>query len=116
MMDNIKEPMIISFLIVFAIAFIFIVIPILNKSSQTTKEVFGENENGNNEIANAKIVSKKIYSPVGSIERFNFVIFEKQNGERIELAIKDDEQYKMMLEGDFGTLTHLGKRFISFIR
>ena len=33
-LDNIKEPMTISFLIVFAIAFLFIVIPMVNKSSQ----------------------------------------------------------------------------------
>ena len=115
-MDNMREPMIISFLIVFAIAFIFVIIPMLKKSAQTTKEMFGENEIGNEEIVNAKIVSKKTYSPVGSIEQLNFVIFEKQNGERIELAIKDNEQYKMMLEGDFGTLTHVGKRYISFVR
>ncbi len=115
-MDNIREPMIISFLIVFAIVFIFIIIPMLNKSSQTTKEVFGENEEGKEETVKAKIVSKKIYTPVGSIERFNFVIFEKETGERIELAIKDDEQYKMMLEGDLGALTHIGKRYISFLR
>ena len=115
-MDNIKQPMIISFLVVFVIAFIFIIIPMLNKSSRTIREVFGENENGKEETVKAKIVSKKIYSPVGSIERVNFVIFEKQNGERIELAIKDDEQYKMLLEGDMGTLIHIGKKYISFIR
>lgn len=97
-MEDIKEPMIISFLIVFAIVFVFIVIPMLKKSSQTTKEVFGENESGKEETVKAKIVSKKVYSPIGSIERFNFVIFEKETGERIELAIKDYEQYKMMLE------------------
>lgn len=115
-MEDIKQPMIISFLIIFAVVFVFIVIPMLNKSSQTTKEIFGENENGSKETVEAKIVSKKIYSPVGSIERFNFAIFEKQNGERIELAIKDDEQYKMMLEGDLGTLTHIGKKYVSFVR
>ena len=115
-MDDIKEPMIISFLIIFGIVFVFVVIPILKKSFQTTKEVFGENETGEKEIEQAKIVSKKIYSPPKSIERFNFIIFEKQNGARIELAIKDDEQYKLMLEGDVGTLTHIGKRYISFIR
>ncbi len=115
-MEEIRGPMTICFLIVFVIVFIFFGIPILNKSSKTTKEVFGENETSNKETVTAKILSKKIYTPIGSIEKFNFVIFEKQNGERIELAIKDDEQYKMMLVDDVGTLTHIGKRYISFIR
>ncbi len=115
-MDEIRGPMTISFLIVFAIAFVFIILPMLKKSSQTSKEVFGENETGVPESTNAKIISKKIYSPTGSIERINFVIFEKDGGERVEFAIKDDEQYKMMLEGDCGTLTYVGKRYISFTR
>ncbi len=114
-MDD-KKPLIISVLIVFAFVFIFLVIPMLKKSSQKTKEIFGENEIGKPETVKAKIVFKKTYSPMGSIEQFNFVIFEKQNGARIELAIKDNEQYKMMLEGDEGTLTHTGKRYISFTR
>ena len=57
-MDDIKGPMTISFLIILAIVSIFIVVPMLNKSAQTTKEVFGENENGKEETVKAKIVSK----------------------------------------------------------
>ncbi len=115
-MEEIKEPMFISFLIIFAIVFVFIVIPMVTKSAKKTNEIFGINENGPVQTAKAKILSKKTYSPVGSLEKFNFVIFEKENGQRIELAIKDDEEYKMMLEGDFGTLSHIGKKYISFIR
>lgn len=115
-MDEIKEPMLISFLIIFVMAFVFIVIPILSKSTKTNKEMFGENEIGDTVSVKAKIISKRIYTPRGSIERINFIVFEKESGDRIELAIKDEEQYKMMFEGDFGTLTHIGKRYISFKR
>ena len=37
------------------------------------------NDSRKEEIVKAKIVSKKVYSPVGSIEKFNFVIFGKDN-------------------------------------
>ena len=115
-MKDIQEPMAISALIVFAIAFVFVVIPILTKSSQTKKDVLGEAEQGNPKTYGAQIVSKKTYTPYGSIEQYNFVIFEKDNGERIELAIKNNDEYKLLLEGDHGILTHIGKRYISFER
>lgn len=114
-MNQMKEPMTISSFIILVIVLIFVV-PLIKKSSDTTKFIFGENENGNPVTVHAKVLSKSVYSPYGSIENFNFILFEKQNGERIELAIKDDEQYKMILEGDIGMLTHIGKRYISFKR
>ena len=116
LIGNSSNAPIIGFLIVVAIVAALVVIPMLNKSSETTKNTFGENECGEEETVTAKIVLKKTYTPVGSIERFNFIMFEKQTGERIELAIKDDEEYKFLLEGDIGTLTHQGKKYISFIR
>ncbi len=115
-LENIVEPLKITVLIIVGIAVVFVIIPILFKSSQKSKEVFGEKEFGIKETERAKIVSKHVYSPKGSIEQYNFVIFEKQSGQRIELAIKDDRQFRMMCENDSGTLTHIGNKFISFIR
>lgn len=115
-MSAMEEPMTISMLIVLAIVLIFVVIPLIKKSSETTKRIFGEDEHGNPETVQAKVVSKSIYSPYRSLENFNFILFEKNNGERIELAIKDDEQYKTILEGDIGMLTHIGKKYLSFKR
>lgn len=102
--------------ILFAVIFIFIIIPVFKKASSVTKDLSGENEQGEVISEKAKIVYKKSYVPNYAIEKMNFVIFEKENGERIEMAIKDSEKYKLMLEGDSGILKHIGKKFISFYR
>ena len=115
-MSEIAGPMTISGLIVLAIALIFVVLPLVKKSSETTRRILGEDEQGSPERVQAKVVSKSIYSPYHSLERFNFVIFETENGERIEMAIKNDEEYKMILEGDVGTLTHIGRKYLAFKR
>ncbi len=95
---------------------IIIFIPFLLKSLRKTQEIYGDNENSVLDTQKSTIISKNIYSPYGSMENFNFVIFQKENGVRIELAVKDAEQYKMMFENDRGILTHKGKKFISFER
>lgn len=114
-MEEIREPMLISFIVVFII-FLPFVISILNKCSKKEKEILGENDYGTICKTKAQIVFKNSYIPRYLMEKVNFVVFEKTNGERIELAIKNFEEYKLMLVGDKGTLTHQGKRYISFIK
>ena len=111
-----KEPWIIGMLILFAIAVIFVVFPLVKKSLEITRHIMGEDEHGTLESVQAKVMSKSIYTPQGSLEKFNFVVFEKQNGERVELAIRQDEEYKIIFEGDEGVLTHMGRKYISFRR
>ena len=104
------------FFLLLLVVIVVLAIPILTKASQVNKDVLGENETGKPETVTAKIVQKKTYTPNYSVDRFNFVIFEKENGERIEMVIKNNEEYKLMIEGDVGKLTSIGKKYISFIR
>lgn len=115
-MDNVKESMIISILIVCAIALVFIVISIIIKSLQKSKKIFGKKIFGTKETECVKVVSKKIHFPKGLKEQHKLAVFEKQSGQRIELAIKDDRQFRIICESDSGTLTHVGNRFISFVK
>jgi hypothetical protein len=50
-----------------------------------------------------------------SSSTFYYVTFELNNGERIEFPVPSYE-FGMMVEGDNGTLSFQGTRFISFIR
>ncbi len=49
--------------------------------------------------------------PVGS----DFVTFELEKGERIELGVKGSE-YGMLAEGDRGRLSYQGTRYLGFER
>lgn len=64
----------------------------------------------------AKIVSKNTYSPQGTLENIDFVIFQKESGERVKLAIENTDIYELMMLKDEGVLVYSGKRFISFHR
>ena len=43
-----------------------------------------------------------------------YATFEFIDGKRLELSIPED-RYGYIAEGDFGTLTHQGSRFVSFV-
>lgn len=67
----------------------------------------------------ARIVSKRPHTWGGSgnssAHTSYYVTFEFEDGERLELPVRDQE-YGMMAEGDYGILTHQGTRFIDFQR
>jgi hypothetical protein len=44
-----------------------------------------------------------------------YITFEFESGDRMELAVPDNE-YGLIIEGDYGYLTFQGTRFISFER
>ena len=51
----------------------------------------------------------------GSTYTHYFVTFELENGRRMELGVKDS-QFGMLAEGDRGTLTYQGTRYLEFQR
>ncbi|WP_139491242.1 DUF2500 domain-containing protein [Brevibacillus dissolubilis] len=53
--------------------------------------------------------------PMHSSTTYYFVTFEKENGERIELQVKDRE-FGLIVEGDVGTLSYQGDWFRGFLR
>lgn len=44
-----------------------------------------------------------------------FVTFEFQNGERLELPVSEAD-FALLVEGDYGTLTFAGQKFLGFVR
>lgn len=44
-----------------------------------------------------------------------YITFQVQSGDRLELVVPDEE-YGLIVEGDFGNLTFQGSRFLNFIR
>ena len=83
-------------------------------------DIYGGEENEEKEKKeekNAKIVARRtIPHPLFKRTVFNTVIFELSDGSRLRLGIKKQNLFDIMVEGDYGTLRHQGKKFISFIR
>ena len=84
------------------------------------------------ETADARVVSKRMKvsghggtAMAGNVSAMNmihsstytqyYVTFEMENGERLELGVKDPE-YGMLAEGDLGRLSHQGTRYLGFER
>lgn len=88
------------------------------KASKHASETFG-NYNSNTSVreVHAKILSKRTapykYSTTVLI---NYILFETDEGQRIELAIKDSNVYGTLLENDEGILKYQDNHFIGFIR
>ena len=95
------------------------------KYKKHNKEIYGDDEYGaTHEEKNAKIIARRSVphphlnqSPyVKQQVMINMIIFELENGNRVEFAIKDPTTYETLIVGDCGTLTYQGKRFIRFER
>ena len=84
------------------------------------------------ETADARVVAKRMKvsghggtAMAGNVSAMNmihsstytqyYVTFEMENGERLELGVKDPE-YGMLAEGDLGRLSHQGTRYLGFER
>ncbi len=73
------------------------------------------NDNSPIETKTAKVVTKRT-NIRGDVARTHYyVTFEDSFGSRIEFKV-NGEQSGLLVEGDEGTLTHQGTRFISFER
>ncbi len=98
---------------------IFIVIPLaIYFAKRKEREIYGENSIGEIQIQNnVKVLSKSCIShPRNLNHKVNIIIFELENNERLEFAIKDNITYEKILVGDSGNLHFRGKQFISFER
>lgn len=103
---------------------IFVVIALIafpigfSRAKQTNKSIFGDDESGTpTERKKVKILARRTSPhPLNQTIIINMVVFEFENGNRLELAIKDATTYGTMIEGDIGFLSYQGKKFISFRR
>lgn len=81
------------------------------------KRIFGENEAGPVVTQRAKVLLKqKKPSGFSKNDMIDYIVFECENNQRVELAIKDSDINAVILEGDTGFLSYQGKRFIDFKR
>ena len=111
------------FMIVFAFMFVFIIIKIVKSAKQW-------NQNNNSPVltVDAKVVTKRSdvsyrHNMNNSNDAMNmgyssttyYVTFEVQSGDRMELRVPDTE-YGMLTEGDKGSLTFQGTRYLSYVR
>lgn len=110
--DLLDSTMLIPVLAVFGVAF-FIGIPFL--ISRTEKEVYGNSKDiYEEEKAAATVVEKRTENNyLTQSIKVNIVVFELENGKRIDLAVRDAS---VIVVGDKGVLSYSGKRFISFVR
>lgn len=90
----------------------------LAMGKKTNNNIYGDDEyRATTEEKNAKIIAKRSAPhPLSPTVIVNMVVFELENGSRVELAIKDSTTYGIMVEGDCGTLKYQGKKFVGFER
>lgn len=112
--DTFLPTIFIVFLLVMIVA-----IPIgLAVGKKTNDTIYGDDEyDTTTEENNAKVLARRTSPhPLNQTIMINMVVFELENGNRVELAIKDPNIYGIMVEGDCGTLKYTGKKFIGFER
>ncbi len=60
--------------------------------------------------------AKVLYYRTDTTFGINYITFELQNSEKIELEIENREVYEDLLKGGYGTLIYQGEKFISFTK
>ncbi|MBQ3088056.1 MAG: DUF2500 domain-containing protein [Clostridia bacterium] len=114
MLDANLMPVFLIIAIIFIVALpIGIAVGKANKNS-----IYGDNDTSSISIEkDVKILARRSSpNPISPTVMVNTVVFELKSGSRVELAIKNQNAFGLMVEGDCGTLKYQGKRFISFDR
>lgn len=113
-----SETLIPIMMIIFLLIMIFAIPTGMALSKNVNNNIYGDGENEDTkEEKNAKIVARRSTPhPYNQTVLINKVVFELEDGSRVELAIKDPNTYGIMVEGDCGKLTYQGKKFIGFER
>ena len=110
-----------NFLVVLSVGFIIfsiILISWIQKSREKADEIYGGNDYGMTTYSgHAKVLARRTSpNPLSPTVMVNMIVFEMENGSRVELAIKESAVFGTIVEGDCGILRYQGKRFISFER
>ncbi len=111
-----------DFLLLFGFLFIFFLIIAIPAGKALGKRVnnsiYGEDENGSvDKQFNVNVLRKRSTPhPLNNALMVNMIVFELDDGTRMELAIREEQKYSIIIEGDLGTLTYQGKKFIDFER
>ena len=73
--------------------------------------VYG-NGTGETWLGSAKVVSRRCSDVLGITA--NMVLFEREDGQRVQLGIESEEDFGMIAEGDRGQLFYAGNTFLCF--
>ncbi len=117
--DLLKDDSLIPTMLIIFFVIMIIALPVgIAMSKKANNDIYGSDEYDEIKTErNAKIIARRSTPhPMNASVLVNMVVFELENGIRVELAIKDPNTYGIMVEGDCGTLKYQGKRFISFVR
>ena len=101
-------------MIVIFIAFFIIFTSTFTKITKQFRSAGKVNDNSPRLSVEASVVSKRSSVSAGRFT-WNYATFQVESGDRIELSVPDSD-FGMLVEGDYGTLTFQGARFISFRR
>ncbi len=104
----------ILFTLFFLLVFVFIVGMFIYVISTNVKKA-NNNRNSPRLTVDAKVVSKRDQVRGENTFTYYFATFEFESGDRIELEMQGQES-GMVVEGDAGSLTFQGSKFISFSR
>ena len=107
-----------EFTLPFILLVFFISIPVIwIISNQTDRGVYERRGNASTQKMTAVVLAKYTAPhPLNQQMPVNMITFELENGTRKSLAIKQNDIYATMLEGDTGILEYAGEMFISFRR
>ena len=108
-------------IVVFLLGLLIIPIIVLvmhNNAKKNQNNVLGTNNIANHQkiCIKAKVVNKINKNVNNYNDPFNHIIFEKEDGERLDFALRDENIYNNIVVGDEGLLTFAGHAFIDFIR
>ncbi len=107
--------------ILFVIVPIFIAVVwaiVIGKIVKSTSDSVKENRNNDRspiETKRATVVTKRTKIVGDHARTYYYATFEDDYGSRMEFKVSG-EQSGLLVEGDEGTLTHQGTRFLSFER
>ncbi len=117
--DLMADKSLIPFLLIATVIGLIVAIPMwMRFVNKSTNSLFGEEEIGElEEEKNVKVLEKRVNSFQGiKGATYNTVVFEMENGNRVELGIKSQDVFSVMIEGDVGTLKYRGKKIESYER
>ena len=103
----------------FLLGMVVLIFALPNMKQNADKKIYGEDDNDEFNVTRLKatIVRKREQThPVDQTINVKYIVFEFENKQRVELAIKDNDVFATLLEQDEGILSYSNKRFIKFER
>ncbi|MBE6766641.1 MAG: DUF2500 domain-containing protein [Ruminococcaceae bacterium] len=86
-------------------------------AKKVNKDIYGDGRSVRERAHDVLVVQKRsVPHPMSKSAVINYVLFETNDGKRIEFAVKESDNFGMIAVGDIGTLEYAGKMFLGFYR